>query len=69
MVYVRRAGDEKYVIAVNPSGKSVKATITSQGSKETTYVLGTTKKAGYKSTKINDIIELPAVSAAIFKIE
>jgi len=69
MIYMRRNGNEKYIIAVNPSGKSVEAKIAAQNAKRATYIFGTTKDCSYKMDNSADIIKLPAVSAAIFKLE
>jgi maltose alpha-D-glucosyltransferase/alpha-amylase len=68
MVYMRRHGDEKYVIAINPSGKDAEAKIAAQH-KRGTYTSGTTKNCSYKTGADGDMIKMPAVSAAIFKLE
>ncbi len=69
MVYSRSQGEEQYIIAVSPSGKSVTASISTQKNKRINYVFGTSAKCGYKTEKTRDMIKLPAVSAAIFKVE
>ncbi|MEO6758733.1 MAG: alpha-amylase family glycosyl hydrolase [Saprospiraceae bacterium] len=69
MVYLRSQGEEKYVIVVNPSAKSVTASINTQKNKRGSYVFGTSAKCGYKTGKTMDVIKMPAVSAAIFKLE
>ncbi len=69
MVYMRNSNNEKYIIAVNPSAKSISADINSQKSDSYTYVLGTNKKCFYKKGKVTDVIRLPPVSAAIFKLD
>jgi hypothetical protein len=47
----------------------VEASISSQAGKHGIYILGTTQKCSYKKGEITDVIKLPAVSAAVFKIE
>lgn len=69
MVYLRQGGGEKYVIAVNPSAKAVEAKIGSQHSAKATYTFGTGASSKYTAGKDADVIKLPAVSAAIFKLE
>ncbi len=69
MVYLRTSGNEKYIIAINPTGKKVEARIPSQHAKETAYAYGTDKKCHYIPGKTDDTIKMPAVSAAIFKVE
>jgi len=68
MVYMRQSGNEKYIIAINPSDKNVETTIAAQNSK-VTYTFGTNKNSSYKAGKEADVIKLPAVSAAVFKVE
>ncbi len=69
MIYLRSNDIEKYVIAINPSGKPVQAKIASLQRKKTAYVLGTTDKCRYKMSNEGDMIIMPAISAAIFRIE
>jgi maltose alpha-D-glucosyltransferase/alpha-amylase len=69
MVYMRTYGNEKYIVALNPSDKKVEAKISAQNAKQVNYVFGTTDKCSYKGDKNGDIVKLPPVSAAIFKIE
>ncbi|MEP6948720.1 MAG: alpha-amylase family glycosyl hydrolase [Ginsengibacter sp.] len=69
MVYMRSNDHEKYIIAVNPSAKSVTANINSPKSASNTYILGTNEKCIYKKGKETDVIKLPPVSAAIFKLD
>lgn len=69
LVYLRYSGNEKYIVAVNPSDKSVQAKIGSQNSRKVTYALGTTASSKYTVGKDADVIKLPALSAAIFKLE
>ncbi len=68
MVYMRSNDHEKYIIAINPSAKNATANINSQQSASNTYVLGTNEKCIYKKGKETDVIKLPPVSAAIFKL-
>jgi maltose alpha-D-glucosyltransferase/alpha-amylase len=69
MVYLRSSSDERYIIAINPSDRKVEAEFPAFNSVKVNLVLGTSGKFGYKSGKSTDILKLPAVSAAIFKIE
>ena len=69
MVYMRSNDYEKYIIAVNPSGIRVTANINSQKNGNYIYVFGTNEKCVYKKGKEKDIIKLPPVSAAIFKLD
>ena len=68
MVYRRFSGGEQYVVAVNPSGQPVKATIPSRHASEARYVAGTTRSSRYTAGPSTDTIELPAVSAAIYRV-
>jgi glycosidase len=69
LVYIRYTKGEKYVIAINPSDKKVKAELSDMYTKQAKYIFGTTEKASYKIGKDADEITLPAVSAAIYKID
>ncbi len=69
MVYMRASGNEKYIVALNPSGKKVEVKILAQNANQVNYLFGTAEKCSYKSNKSGDTIKLPPVSAAIFKIE
>ena len=69
MIYMRSKGSERYLILINPSGSKVKAELSSINTKKAIYVFGTSEKCVYKIGKGTDMITLPAVSAAIYKIE
>jgi maltose alpha-D-glucosyltransferase/alpha-amylase len=69
MIYRRQSGKEKYVIAINPSGKSVEANIPPQAANRVTYSFGTSEMSSYKTGKSADTIQLPPVSAAVFRLE
>jgi maltose alpha-D-glucosyltransferase / alpha-amylase len=69
MIYMRTGGNEKYIIAVNPSGKNVEAKIAAQKGNRVTDTFGTTDKCNYKPGNETDVIKMPAVSAVIFKLE
>jgi maltose alpha-D-glucosyltransferase/alpha-amylase len=69
MVYSRKSGNEKYVIAINPTNKSVEASIPSQNATSATCVFGSTKKFNYKKGKIEDTVKLPGMTSVILKIE
>lgn len=69
MVYQRTQGNQVCVVAVNPSGKAVKAVIPHVGAAKTkAQVLISTGKAGYKTGK-SDVVTLGPVSAAVFEIK
>ena len=67
MVYSRTAGQEVYVVALNPSAKPVSAVIKTLGGKSEVKIVS--GKVSYKSAKAGDIVKLGASSCAIFKIE
>ncbi|MFL6450897.1 MAG: alpha-amylase family glycosyl hydrolase [Bryobacteraceae bacterium] len=69
MVYLRRSGKERYVIALNPSNRSVETAIASQGAEQPKYLFGTTESVSYKVGKTTDSLQMPPLSAAIFKVE
>jgi len=69
MVYLRKSGNERYLIAINPSNKSVKASIPSQNATSTAYVYGSITKYSFKNGKAEDVIKLPGMGAVILKIE
>lgn len=70
MVYRRSADYEDYVIAINPSGKKVKATINAQGASRSSIVYSTGKGTYRIQPKgKGDIITLDPCSAIIVKIE
>ncbi len=68
MVYMRSSGNERYIIAINPSGKSVKAELPDLNAQSASYVFGTSDKCTYRPGKKTNIVKMPAVSAAIYKI-
>ena len=69
LVYLRESGDERYCIAVNPSGKKVSAEFPTLNSKSREIIIGDKKQAKYKGSSTNDRIEMAPVSAVIFKLE
>jgi maltose alpha-D-glucosyltransferase/alpha-amylase len=69
MIYMRTGQGQKYIIALNPSGKKADAEFATLKSSKVSFVFGTTGKSSYKIGKGLDTIKLPAVSAAIFKLE
>jgi maltose alpha-D-glucosyltransferase/alpha-amylase len=68
MVYRRYSGDEQYVIAVNPSDRAVDATIPTRHASDVRLVLGTTSSSRYTAGPSTDRIDLPPVSAAIYRV-
>jgi maltose alpha-D-glucosyltransferase/alpha-amylase len=69
MIYLRSAGNEEYVIAINPSAKAMTANIPAQKSGHVNYIIGTTTDCKYKTGETIDVLQMPAVSAAIFKLQ
>jgi maltose alpha-D-glucosyltransferase/alpha-amylase len=69
MVYMRSSGKEKFIVAINPTNKGQKASFPTQNANKSKKELSTTKAAIYKKGKLSDTIILPAMSAAIFKVE
>ena len=69
LVYLRHIGNEKYVIAINPTSKSVEAKIASQHANRASFSFGTTEASSYKIGSGSDMVQLPPVSAAIFKLQ
>jgi maltose alpha-D-glucosyltransferase / alpha-amylase len=69
MIYLRYNENEKYIIAVNPSGREVTGSFAPQNADKLTYVFGTTDKSIYQKGKTNDRLTMPPVSAVIYKIE
>ena len=66
MVYERKWRGERCWVVLNPSGKQVSVTLPKEGSKPE-LIGGSYKKCTYKQTKKGDVIQLSAVSAAIFR--
>lgn len=67
MVYKRSSGNETYVVCLNPSGKSVTASIKALGKKAKAVVVS--GKASYKPSASGDVVKMGGVSAAVFKID
>ena len=67
MVYKRFSGDEVYVVALNPSGKKVKATFNTL-QRTGTEAFSMVGKTSYKPGKTTDQIEMGPVSAVIYKM-
>ena len=67
LVYKRSLGNETYVVAINPSAKSVAASYGTLGlgKAETASMSGRGK---YKPGKKQDIVSLGGFSAAVFKM-
>jgi maltose alpha-D-glucosyltransferase/alpha-amylase len=68
MVYRRFAGSEQYIVAINPSDRNVQGTIPTRHSTQVRYVAGTTNATRYTPGPSTDTIDLPPVSAAIYKV-
>lgn len=68
MIYKRSAGNETFMVVLNPSAKKVNASIPKQGGKVATFVIGS-GKTSYKPGKMSDKIEMNGISCAIYKIE
>lgn len=70
MVYMRMADGEKYIVAINPSGVKAEATFASTGAQKASYTNGNNVKCTYRvGKKGTDTVQLPPVSAAVFKLE
>jgi maltose alpha-D-glucosyltransferase/alpha-amylase len=70
MVFIRWANGEKYIIAINPSAKKVETTILSNGEEKAVFITGNTSKSSYRiGRKGTDTVELPPVSAVVYKLE
>lgn len=69
MVYICGAGDQKYLVALNPSGKHVQAKIPTQHARRATYALGANQSVKFESGGAEDTITLPSTSVAIFRLE
>jgi hypothetical protein len=69
MVYRRYAGSEQYIIAINPSDRTVDATIPTRHASDVRYVLGTTSSSRYTAGPSTDRIELPPISAAVYRVK
>jgi maltose alpha-D-glucosyltransferase / alpha-amylase len=70
LVYMRWNSSEKYIIAINPSDKKAEAVFTSPGAAKAVLTIGNNLKSSYKiGKKGTDIIQLPPVSSAIFKLD
>ena len=68
MVYMRELDGQKYIVALNPSGKTAVAEFDAPAqTAETIY--GTTQKASYKVTKGKAKLSLPPTSAVIMHAE
>ena len=65
MVYKRTAGGETVVVAINPSARKVSARIPHFAKARP---LSMTGEATYKTGDKGDVINLKAISAAVFKI-
>jgi maltose alpha-D-glucosyltransferase / alpha-amylase len=70
VVLLRWINNEKYIITINPSGRKVETTIPSEGATRAVFILGNTSKSSYKiSNKGTVTVQLPAISAAVYKLE
>ncbi len=68
MVYKRTDGKQTIIVALNPSGRKVTATIPKQNGKVTTLV-GDKNLGRYRAGKDSDRIDMNAVSAMIFEVK
>lgn len=70
MVYMRWSGSERYIVAINPSGVKAETSFPSQDALKAVYTAGNNVKCIYKPGKKGmDTVQLPPVSAAVFKLE
>lgn len=68
MVYMREKDGEKYLVALNPSSKSVKADFAAVADGKAEIVYGTADKARYATAKGRTTISMRPVSAVIWKV-
>lgn len=68
MIYKRFTGKETYLVAINPSGKKVQATLGSMSDGAPLCAISS-GKVSYKQTKKGDTVQLGACSAAVFKLQ
>ena len=66
MVYERKWRGERCWVVLNPSGRQVSVTLPKELSKPE-LIGGSYKKCTYKQSKKGDVIQLSAVSAAIYR--
>jgi maltose alpha-D-glucosyltransferase/alpha-amylase len=70
LVYMRWNSSEKYIIAINPSDKKTEAVFTSPGAAKAVLTIGNNLKSSYKiGKKGTDLVQLPPVSSAVFKLD
>ena len=69
MIYMRMSRDEKYIIGINPSNRKVESKFASMNSSRVTFKFGTSEKCSYKAGEIIDRIVMPAISAAVFRVD
>ncbi|MFD2937536.1 alpha-amylase family glycosyl hydrolase [Spirosoma flavum] len=69
IIYRRFNGADRYIILINPSGNPVKADVPTMKAKQARYVFGTSEKSNYTIGKGTDAVTVPAVSAAIYKLD
>lgn len=68
MVYERTKGAETCLVAINPSGKKVSASIPSYGVSDPQIIGGSYKKPRFKTSKGVDTITLDPCSSVIYRI-
>ena len=68
MVYERKLGSDRCLVVLNPSGKTVSATLPEQPSVPE-MVGGICRKYTYKQTKKGDVVTISPVSAAILEFK
>lgn len=67
MVYMRELNGEKYIVALNPSGRKAVAEFHAPA-RDAAFIYGTTRKATYKVSKENAKLALPPTSAVIMRL-
>ncbi len=68
MLYVRESGDQRYLVVLNPSDKSVTAQLPAEGAKAV-YLYGTDPKARYTVRQSTATVKISPVAAAVFRLE
>jgi maltose alpha-D-glucosyltransferase/alpha-amylase len=68
MIYLRKLGDEKVIVVLNPSNKAFTSRIPACASKTIEYLYGNKKTVRWKNGKTSDEIKVSPVSLAIIKL-
>jgi maltose alpha-D-glucosyltransferase/alpha-amylase len=70
LIYMRWDNNDRYIIAINPSNRKAEAVFISPGAAKAVLTIGNNLKSIYKiGKKGTDTVQLPPVSAAVYKLE